>query len=64
MNKNLNKLKDLTERLIDRDFLLKKRQDMLLFLLKSSPSRAVVWTCDREFVVIDGMGDNVKIGIF
>ena len=63
MNKNLAKLKDLTDRLIDRDFLLKKRQDMLLFLLKSSPSRAVVWTCDTEFIIIDGMGYNDRIGI-
>ena len=62
-NTNLDQLKELTESLIDRDFLLKRRQYMFDKLLESSPVHVLVWVIDSKFEFIHAGGSIPSIGI-
>jgi len=63
MNENLQKLKELTDQLIDRDFLLKKKQEMLEKLLSSSPVPVLIWLTDEELVFVSNAGSLPEVGI-
>lgn len=60
MKMSLKKLKELTEQLIDRDFVLKKKQEIMEALLESSPVPVLVWIVDQDLIFLDN-GKNGKI---
>lgn len=60
---NIDQLKELTESLIDRDFLLKRRQFMFEQLLSSSPVPVLVWVIDNDYTFIHNGGSLPSLGI-
>lgn len=50
---HLKRLRELTENLIDRDFLLKKKQEMLESLLDSSPIPFLIWIIDLNLMFVN-----------
>lgn len=62
MSENFDKLKRLTEELVDRDFFLKRKQEMLEKLLLSTPTPVVVWVVDLDLKFITTTGELPNIG--
>ena len=62
---HLKRLKELTEELVDRDFMLKKKQTMLESLLDSSPIPVLIWITDLSLTFVDNedLGKLSSIGI-
>ena len=57
---SLKKLRELTEQLIDRDFVLKKKQEIMEALLQSAPVPVLVWIVDEKLIFLDN-GNNGKL---
>lgn len=60
--KNIEELKKLTEELIDRDYFLKRKQEMLEKILLSTPTPVVVWVVDEQLKLITNAGELPGIG--
>jgi hypothetical protein len=56
MTDNLQRLKQLTDELFDRDFFLKKKQQMLEMLLSTAPVPAFIWILDQELRFVKNEG--------
>jgi hypothetical protein len=61
-SENFDKLKKLTEELVDRDFFLKRKQEMLEKLLLSTPTPVVIWVADKNLKFITNAGTLPNIG--
>lgn len=57
---SLKKLKELTEQLVDRDFVLKKKQEILESLVDASPIPILIWIVDENLIFLEN-GNNGKI---
>lgn len=62
-SENFSKLKQLTEELVDRDFFLKKKQEMLERVLLSTPTPVLVWVIDKELRFITDAGAMPSLGV-
>lgn len=57
---SLERLKEITDELLDRDFMLKQKKIILESLLESSPVRILIWMTDKDLTFIDS-GDLGKL---
>jgi len=63
MKKNLERLKELTDSLTDRDFMLKRKNEALDSLLDTTPIPVLFWMADSDLKFFSDGGEIPGVGI-